>query len=95
MIEQLSFNNIFSICLLSALILWGLAALPHIFFELSYYAKNGWNLKLDSGRGVWMQNKFLDRFKLLPMGAVKLLLLSNQLAMALVIIIWWSRAFLN
>ena len=95
MMGQLSFNNIFSICILLALILWGLAVLPHLFFELIFYLKTGWNLKLDSGRDVWMQNKLQDRFKLLPTGAVKLLVLSNQLAMALLIIFSLSRAFLN
>ena len=51
-------------------------AIPKLFREAMFYNSNHWNLKLESGNKLFLQDQFAERFGSLPIGIVKLSLLA-------------------
>jgi hypothetical protein len=91
----MSLNSMFAAILLVAIILLSISKLPHLFSELNFYRKQSWDLKLNSEKDVWQQASLIKRFPILSLGAVKLLVLSNQVAFAIIILIFWISAGLK
>jgi hypothetical protein len=93
--SDFSWNSIIAVVLLLVLISYSLQALPHLIFELKFYHHNNWNMSGDSGRRVWLQDKFQKKFSFLPLGVIKFFALANRLLVAVILISVWVRAGLN
>ena len=65
----------------------GAVALSGLFGEVKFYLKNGWDMKLDSGKSIFRQHQFIRRFGFLQVGTIKLLYYSAQVCLALIIVI--------
>ena len=71
-------NQIFASMLLLALISYNLPAIPRLFRELSFYRSMNWDMSLDSGQHVPLLRIAL-RYKNLPLGISKLIVLGGQI----------------
>lgn len=54
-------------------------AFPLIVKEIFFYHKMGWNFQKDSGNKVFAQDQMITKFRFLPPGLVKLLILFIQI----------------
>jgi hypothetical protein len=79
----MNLNQIFGSLLVLALIAFNLPAIPKLYKELVFYGSNQWNMKLDSGRPVLLQDRLMVRFSKLPLGLIKLGVLANQIVFLL------------
>jgi hypothetical protein len=50
-----------------------LLKIPHLLREIRFYWSRSFDLKADSGENILQQDELVKRFKILPLGAVKLL----------------------
>jgi hypothetical protein len=91
----MTLNTIIATLLLVFIIAIALSRIPHLVFEVMFYAKNKWNLSLESGRDVWKQKDFLKKFSFLPVGGIKFLVLVNQVLIGVVVIAFWVNSSLN
>ncbi len=85
----MTLNSFFATLVLVSVVLFCFSKIPHLYFELTFYWKSKWNLRLDSGCPIWKQNSFLARFPFLPFGLVKLLVLGNQVTMGIALVVWY------
>jgi len=71
-------NQIFASILLLALIFYNLPAIPRLYRELAFYRSKNWDMSLDSGQRVPLL-RIAPRYKNLPPGISKLIVLGSQI----------------
>jgi hypothetical protein len=72
-------GNAIGILILLAWLIFHVRAFPQFVSELSFYSRNGWDFRKDSGKKVFAQDKMIVRFGYFPLGIVKILVLVIQM----------------
>ena len=75
----LTFNQIISSIFLIGFIAVNLPAIPKFIRELLFYRANAWDFAKKSSNRVVLQEPLSQKFSFLPIGVLKLLVLSTQI----------------
>ena len=75
---MITWNQLLASAIILALMGFNFPAIPKLFRELVFYSKCGWKFTEDSGTSFWLQDQLVDRYSFLPIGVIKLMVLSTQ-----------------